>query len=65
MPHPVPQLQHTSDMASPTMGTTKEANKAAKEVEKEGIINWAKGLKLEDVVLTKERDYVETLGVRK
>ena len=55
----------TSNMAFLTTGTTKEAAKAAKEAEKEGLINWAKGLKLEDVVLTKERDNVETIGVHK
>ena len=55
----------TSDIASSTTGTTKEAAKAAKEAEKEGLINWAKGLKLEDVILTKERDNGETLGLRK
>ena len=55
----------TSNMAFLTTGTTKEAAKAAKEAEKEGLINWAKGLKLEGVVLNKERDDVETLGVCK
>ena len=57
------------DPAPPTTGMTDEAKKAAKKAErwaeKERLINWAKGLKLTDVVLTKEGDDVETLGVRK
>ena len=40
----------------------KAASKAAKEAEKEQLVSWAKGLMLEDVVLTKEGDDVETLG---
>lgn len=50
---------------SPTAGTTKEAANAVKEVEKKRLINLAKALKLEDVVLTKERNNSETLGVCK
>jgi hypothetical protein len=53
------------DPSPPTAVITKAAVKATKEAEKERLINWAKGLTLEDVVLTKEGDDSETLGACK
>ena len=58
------------DLAPPSMGATKEADrKAAKQMErvaeKERLVNWAKGLKLTDVVLTDKGGDVESLGVCK
>jgi hypothetical protein len=43
----------------------KAASKAAKEAKKDQLVSWAKELTLEDVVLTKEGDDAETLGVGK
>ncbi|KAL3776539.1 hypothetical protein HJC23_004745 [Cyclotella cryptica] len=59
-----------ADLSLPTKDTANEADKRAakkmeREAEKEILINWAKGLKLTDVVLTDKGDDVETLGVCK